>query len=213
MPTLWELASNTRKGVLALALGLLLPSSPAYASRKPIICLGDSVTAAPTLTPHSFCSLLVGQNLGVGSTSTRDIKLQLPYLISLLDKLRNKRSTTIIIMYGLNDAVLKDMTIKEFRKNLKYLIKKLHKHKVHKIILMTSNATTSTIANQTLKPYILATRELARDLKIDLVDNYTIFSELQAEGEPVYLDYAHPNALGHFYIYEAISKVLNNINK
>jgi len=196
-----------------------------------IVCLGDSVTKAVRLgvePQQTFCALLEKElttaerpvevvNAGVGGNTTAD------GLARFERDVLAREPVGVVIMFGLNDSWIdagtspSRLTTEQFRDNLKQMIATLKSRGVQ-VVLMTPNPaiapTYGPERNRTLKPYVEAVRQIAREEDLALVDVYARFAELGLEGADVnglFTDAMHPNPAGQKLIADLLAPSLRSI--
>jgi acyl-CoA thioesterase-1 len=171
-----------------------------------VACFGDSVTAGYGVEPEqSWCSIVGGLNFGIGGNNTRDG-------LARIDSVIESKPRVVLISFGLNDAInyaKGTIPVEQYRKNLEAIIRTFRRSGI-KPILQTGTPTTDVTVNAIFKPYVEAQRQIARRKNIPLVENYTAFAEALIEGQPLYMDYGHPDAAGHALI---ASKVLRTLKQ
>jgi len=210
--------------LLLSGLGLI---APRYCQAAPtrIVCLGDSVTKAvrPGVTvEETFCALLQKSlstaerpievvNAGIGGHTTAN------GLARFEKDVLAQNPTAVVIMFGLNDSWIDDgktasrLTVAEYRQNLQTMVKAL-KSRGPTVILMTPNPAIAPKygpeRNITLRPYVDAVRDLAREERLELVDVYARFAELPLEGielNSLFTDAMHPNPSGQKLIADLLA--------
>ncbi len=214
--------------VVAGSMAREVPSQAVEPAR--IVCLGDSVTRAvrPGVEAHqTFCALLEQSlatgnrpvrvvNAGVGGNTTRDALRR--FQADVLDH----KPHCVVIMFGLNDSWIDSgktasrLTVEEYRTNLMTMIERLRAEDIA-VVLMTPNPalrpTYGSERNATLKPYVLAVRQLAAEWKLPLVDVYQFFAEqaLEREVNSLFTDDMHPNPEGQRQLATRLQPVLEAV--
>jgi acyl-CoA thioesterase-1 len=207
-------------------LAVALPPMVATASEPvTIVCLGDSVTKAVregVLPDQTFCTLLERSlstperlvevvNAGIGGNTTADGWARLER-----DVLAH-RPRYVVLMFGLNDSWIDEgrtasrVSVSAYRENLAKMIAAI-RDRGATVVLMTPNPAIApkypAERNVTLKPYVDAVRDLAREEKLELVDVYSRFAELAVEGVDLnsqFTDAMHPNPAGQKLIAELLT--------
>lgn len=207
-------------------LAMLLLSTAAVAQSPPlrIVCIGDSVTKAVrpgVKAEETFCAVVEARlktsdkdavviNSGVGSDTTEG------GLKRFERDVLAHRPTHVFIMFGLNDAWVKQgaakplVALDRYDANLKQMIAILRDRKITPI-LMTSNPYNRPAPNVEVRPYIEACRKVAREENVLIVDIYARFAELAIEGDrfkKLFVDECHMNAEGNVFIADHISAAL-----
>lgn len=131
----------------------------------------------------------------------------------------------LIISFGINDAWQDHgkqspsrLTIEQYCNNLSYFIGQAKKNNIMPI-MMTPNPIGKKYESwrhKRLKKYMKATKRLANQQEIPLVDVWALFyknASCQTEGvDALLLDGMHPNDAGHKIMAEALIKIINQKN-
>lgn len=193
-----------------------------------IVCLGDSVTRAvrPGVAPHeTFCHLVgvelteIGLpvtmiNSGIGGHTTRD-----GWARFASDVLAHQ-PRVVTIMFGINDSYIYEgkttstIPLEEFESNLQKMADASRRGGASPVF-MTSNVMLDwnepPRRNETMRPYIYATRRVARRNGAPLVDLYARMSEMHTERvdlQRYFTDSMHPNPKGNELIAQMLMLVL-----
>lgn len=223
------------KPFLHILFGIaLLCSAPTFADDATfrIVTLGDSITKGvrggvkPDETFSARLQVMLREkgisaeviNVGIGGERTDQA-------LRRLDKdVIAKKPNLVTIMYGTNDSYVdkgKDVsriTAAEYKTNLGKLVDQLQAAKI-KVILMTEprwgiKAPLNGVKehpNVRLEKYVEVCREVAREKKVPLVDNFRIWSERESAGVDIgalTTDQCHPNPQGHQLIAEAMLPIV-----
>jgi lysophospholipase L1-like esterase len=149
-----------------------------------------------------------------------------------------------IVQFGINDSFhdvhqtpprdTPRVPLEMYKENLAFFIDELRKRDV-RVILMTPNLLRWTEAwkqvigkqpyrpedpdgfNVTLKPYVAAVRDLARERKVELVDVYAAYEAFSAKPghfpDELLLDGIHPNQQGQQLVADALLELLSKPDK
>jgi acyl-CoA thioesterase-1 len=199
-----------------------------------IVTLGDSITKgvrAGVKTEETFSYLLQEQlakdgiatkvvNVGIGGERT-DQALQ------RLDKVIALKPRIVTIMYGTNDSWVDKgkknsrLTVDEYRDNLKKLVAALRQAKITPVLMTEPRLGDKHGANgagehpnKNLLQFVEACREVAKETKTPLVDNFAHWQKHNASGTDVGVwttDQCHPNLRGHQEIATTMLPVLKNV--
>lgn len=180
---------------------------------KKVVCFGDSITMGYGVEEEDKWCTQVGElpgyntvNLGISYTSSR----------SALERFNNvldEHPQIVIIMLGLGDAYDPDgdgvgvVPIDEYENNMSYMIRVLKQRRI-RVILQTSTCTLDTAFNARVKANVLSDRKLAKRFRVSLVENYSPCTEGVMEGQDLFVDYAHYNAIGQSWIFDGVRKAL-----
>jgi acyl-CoA thioesterase-1 len=213
-----------RSLVLAVGVGLLL-AAPVPARRADdavrIVTLGDSITRGvrPGVKPEETFSAVLQErlrekgvraevvNVGIGGERTDGALARLDQAVIA------RRPRIVAIMYGTNDSYVDRgqkecrLTAPQYAANLKALVGRLRKAGIEPV-LMTPPRWGDRAApngagehpNVRLEQYVKACREVARELKVPLVDHFEHWSRARAAGTDLgswTTDECHPNPRGH----------------
>jgi lysophospholipase L1-like esterase/N-acetylneuraminic acid mutarotase len=151
-------------------------------------------------------------NGGLGGENTRQALQRLPSLLKPL-----VRVDRVIIMYGLNDAALIDggprdrveprVPVAEYAENLRALVAEVRRQGARPTLCTPNPMTraypyagrglyaTNPDINFMLKEFVEASRRVAKDEKVPLVDVYELFRQ-RKDWEKLFPDGIHPNAEG-----------------
>lgn len=184
---------------LLAATTLLVSIFPAEAQ---IACMGDSITAGYGVSSgQGYCEILGGDNFGVSSKTTT-------YGLSILDDVIATNPETVIVEYGLNDAYANQVSLVQFKCNLRKIIKRLKNEGIQPVILI-ANPSTFTSFNAGYKAYVRQMRAIAKKCNVPFADSYREFSEWKVESlTSLYYDDLHPNAEGHSLIADLVFEEL-----
>ncbi len=165
-----------------------------------LVCFGDSVTAGVGVSQGAptFCDSLDGINAGVPSDDTSEALLRFEP-----DVLSNKPDQ-VIIMFGLNDSL--SLTPQKYRLNIRTMVYKLKYNNI-KILLLTPNYTLRPYLNKAVQPFVRILKRYSRNQDIPLVDVYKRFKHHSDLPSLLDADLAHPNALGHRFIYRIVKGI------
>jgi lysophospholipase L1-like esterase len=197
-----------------------------------IVTLGDSITKGvrPGVTPEETFAAYLEKvlhekgiaakivNSGVGSETTT------LSLARLERDAISKRPRLVAIMYGTNDSWVDKgkseprLTLDEFRDNTVQLVERLRRAGITPI-LMTAPSHGKTSAanglgehpNLKLAQYVAATRDVAGELGVPLVDHFADWTTAEAKGQDLTdwtTDQYHPNPAGHARMAELILPVV-----
>jgi dipeptidyl aminopeptidase/acylaminoacyl peptidase/lysophospholipase L1-like esterase len=203
-----------------------------------IVMLGDSITKgvrSGVTTEQTFAAYLEKvlhekgiaarvTNSGVGSETTTLV------LARLERDAISPRPRIVTIMYGTNDSWIDQgkretrLTLDEFRDNTVQLVERLRRAGITPI-LMTEPSHGKKSApnglgehpNLRLEKYVAATREIAKELGVPLIDHYADWTAAESKGQDLTdwtTDQYHPNPTGHAHMAEVIlPAILNQIEK
>ena len=125
----------------------------------------------------------------------------------------------VVIAFGLNDCQNKTMTPGKFRENINKMIEAIPSQT--EILLATSNSFMETGQpfrkdfNDLLEPYTKATRNIAREKGLTLIDVNDAWDDYLNKNkknmESLYVDPTHPSAKGHRLIYATYMDVLRKL--
>jgi lysophospholipase L1-like esterase len=175
-------------------------------------------------------------NAGAGGNTTRDALQRLEQ-----DVLRH-RPRLLALQFGINDsavdvwkhppATTARVPLPEYLDNLRTMVRSARTQGIQ-VILMTPNplrwtpklkalygkppydpATEDGFESATLRPYVVALRHLATELKLPLVDIHAAYPAFaiqhQISMDALLLDGMHPNDLGHQLVAERLLPVIQN---
>ncbi len=206
-----------------LLLSLLAADKPAVT----VVTLGDSITRGVrqgVKPEETFSSLLAAGlkekgvaaevvNAGVGGERTDGA------LKRLEKDVLARKPKVVVIMYGTNDSYVdkgaKEVRVSEadFRRNLREMIERLRKSGVEPILMTEPRWApgekdgAGNDPNVQLDRYMDVCRQLSREFKTPLVDNFVHWTEAEKKGTKIRewtTDGYHPNPAGH----REIAKVL-----
>lgn len=166
-------------------------------------------------------------NAGVGSSHTGSIKdNDFAKVVHAMDRFDTSvlrhRPDWVTLNFGLNDAyqdkgigASSRIPVKNFRKNIRYYIKKIRKQG-GKIILLTPNPLGSKyepFRHERLKLYADAIRKISKCKRTYLIDSWELFYDWE-KGKPtnidgLFTDGIHPNDEGHRLIAEKIVEIIS----
>jgi len=198
-----------------------------------VICLGDSITAGVRdgVSPEQpFTWLLERElqrhgeavevlNLGVGGERT-------DRALARLDRdVIARRPDLVAIMYGTNDSYVdigakqSRITAEEYRRNLVDLVARLRAHDIQPVLMTEpcwgkgANGLNEN-PNVRLAEYTERCREVARELRVPLVDNFAAWRARAAAGTGIgtlTTDECHPNPAGHALLMETMLPVVEGL--
>ncbi len=210
-------------------------AKPAAPEEIRIVTLGDSITKGyregvrPEETFSAFLEAALRKkdhhvsvtNVGIGGERT-DQALQ-----RLEKDVLAKKPNFVTIMYGTNDsyvdkgATTSRLTVEQFRDNLRELVKRLRAAKIEPILMTEprwgDKAGPNGVGehpNVRLEPFVAACREVAREMKVPLVDHYAAWSKKRDEGFDIgswTTDQCHPNVPGHKFMMETMLPVIEEV--
>jgi acyl-CoA thioesterase-1 len=197
-----------------------------------IVMLGDSITKGvrPGVNAdETFSSRLEKllqerdiaarvTNAGIGGERTDQA------LVRLTKDVIAKKPRVVAIMYGTNDSWVDQgkseprLTLDEFRDNTMQLVERLRRAGITPI-LMTEPSHGKKSApnglgehpNLKLEHYIAATRDVAKELGVPLIDHFADWTAAEANGQDLTdwtTDQYHPNPAGHVRMAELILPVM-----
>ena len=198
-----------------------------------IVLLGDSITKGvrPGVTADETFSARIEKllqekgipahvtNAGIGGERTDQA------LARLTKDVVDKQPRFVAIMYGTNDSWVDQgkseprLTLDEFRDNTVQLVERLRRAGITPI-LMTEPSHGKKSApngrgehpNLLLAKYVAATREVAQELGVPLVDHFADWTAAETKGQDLTdwtTDQYHPNPAGHAHMAELILPALN----
>lgn len=205
-----------------------------------IVAFGNSITATRNTIDQVFAqrlpSLLSAEgieaeviNSGIPGSHTGSIK---DHDLFKIKHARDRFETDVlahdpdlvIIGFGTNDAHIDGfepdgqsrIPLKQYRRNLKFMIKELQSIGVD-VILIAPNGLRGKYPeyqNVRLAQYVEVVKKLSVKYNTGLIDNFKLFSAYYAQdksGEELLLDGVHPNDKGHALMAERISQEIVKI--
>ncbi len=199
-----------------------------------IVTLGDSITRGvrPGVTvEQTFASLLQAElqktgrpveviNVGIGGERTDGA------LARLEKDVISKKPALVTVMYGTNDSYVDvdktepRLTVEQYRINLKAIIERLRAAKIQPVLMTEprwgDKARKNGIGehpNVSLERYVVACREVAKEMKLPLVDHFHEWTWRNISGFDVgtwTTDQCHLNPAGHKVVAAAILKTLRD---
>ena len=197
-----------------------------------IVTLGDSITkgSRPGVAVHQTFASLIGPalqekgiaaevtNVGIGGERTDQA------LARLDSDVIAKKPRLVTIMYGTNDSYVdrgkmeSRISRDEYRDNLVQLVERLRRAGIQPV-LMTEPRWGAKAGlngagehpNVRLEKYVEACREVAKELKVPLIDHFARWTEQEKQGQNLgdwTTDQCHPNVRGHQELAELIVPVL-----
>jgi dipeptidyl aminopeptidase/acylaminoacyl peptidase/lysophospholipase L1-like esterase len=193
-----------------------------------IVMLGDSITKGvrPGVTAEQTFSAYVEKvlhekgitakvtNAGIGGEKTDQA------LARLHRDVISKKPRLVAIMYGTNDSWIDQgksetrLTLDEFRDNTVQLVERLRRAGITPILMTEpSHGKTSRPngigehPNIKLAQYVAATRDVAKELQVPLVDHFADWTAAEGKGQDLTdwtTDQYHPNPAGHAHMAELI---------
>jgi acyl-CoA thioesterase-1 len=210
---------------------------PTVAQSIHIVTLGDSITKGyreGVRSDETFSAFLEAAlkkqgldvkvaNVGIGGERTDQA-------LERLDKdVIAKKPQFVTIMYGTNDSYVDKgaktsrLTVEKYRDNLRALVVRLRKAGIEPVLMTEprwgDKAGPNGLGehpNMRLEPFVEACREVARDLKVPLVDHYKTWSRKRDEGVDIggwTTDQCHPNVAGHRVMAETMQPVIEQAIK
>lgn len=225
-----------RRFAVVLSLILLLGPAPLAAEDggQPIeiIMLGDSITKgvrSGVKADETFASHLERMlkekgiaakvtNAGIGGEKTDQA-------LARLDKdVIAKQPKLVAIMYGTNDSWIDKgkteprLTLEQFKGNTMQLVQRLQKAGIAPILMTEPSHGKKSASNGLgehpnlrLAKYVAVTRDVAKELKLPLIDHYADWTAAEANGQDLTdwtTDQYHPNPAGHSHMAELILPVM-----
>lgn len=214
----------------------LLSAFTFAAEPQRVVSLGDSITKGVRtgVTEKETFSYYLEQdlstpaqpvevrNVGIGGERTDQALRRLEKDVLSL------KPDVVLIMYGHNDSHIDKGTTKpritreEYADNLKLLVEEIRKSGSIPL-LMTPPAYSTGNKNGIgedpdllLEQYAQSVREVAAELKVPLVDHYTLWRKRRDAGEEIRdltTDGYHPNPAGHKFLAETIEPELRKLMK
>lgn len=194
-----------------------------------LVTMGDSTTENNFKTTPAYPSLLAPElpgwtvtNLGLsGETSAGGL--------AKINSVVNLHPQIVIIQYGGGDSFWEpgasgpNVTVANFLTNLTGMVNSLQSAGIKPILMtpdpfllpnppLTYGPYASQTPNDLVEQYAAATRTLAGQLHVPLVDAYaamqTALGKLAIENSPLYYDYRHPTTAGEAIVKAAVAPVL-----
>ncbi len=212
------------------------PSTQPATRPVTIVTLGDSITKGERsgVTAEETFAVLLEQslteqgiacrvaNVGIGGERTDQALKRLGQVIE-------QQPRIVTVMYGTNDSYVdKEKTdsrisVDEYRSNLQQIVAQLLLHGIEPVLMTeprwAADAGPNGVGehpNVRLERYVDACRAVARELEVPLVDNFSHWTEAEAQGHNLTdwtTDSCHPNPAGHRQVADLIVPVLANIIK
>ncbi len=224
-----------RSLILATLFGALCHWAQADEPPVKIITLGDSITkgvrsgvkAEETFAALTAKSLKVKgipaevTNVGIGGERTDQA------LVRLARDVIAKKPHVVAIMYGTNDSYVDKgntesrISAEEYRDNLVQLVERLRRESIQPV-LMTEPRWGAKAGlngagehpNARLEKYVQECREVAKELKVPLVDHFAHWSQQEEAGQDLgawTTDQCHPNPRGHAEMAKLIVPVIAEV--
>jgi lysophospholipase L1-like esterase len=192
-----------------------------------IVTLGDSITKgvrAGVAADQTFASLVEKllqegnfpaqiRNVGIGGERTDQAMRR-------LDAIIDSHPDIVTVMYGTNDSYVDPgrtesrISRDEYRSNLESIVTRLLSNGIVPVLMTeprwSDDARPNGLGenpNVRLEPYVQICREVAKEWRVPLVDNYAEWSEARKAGVNLRTwttDGCHPNPQGHEKIAEAL---------
>lgn len=233
---------NSGRTVIVLAVALLCATNWEARSiadePKPlrIVTLGDSITKGVrtgVLPEQTFAKQIEKQlrasgaavevtNVGIGGERTDGALKRLSQDVLALTP------SIVTIMYGTNDSYVDQgstqsrISIDQYRENLVRLVRLLREGGAQPILMTEprwGKAATNNGAgehpNLRLEKYMVACRDVAREMDVPLVDHFRLWTDAEVSGTDIAAwttDQCHPNAAGHQKLADAILPAINTLN-
>ncbi len=219
--------------IIAIAL-LAITSHIAAAEPVRIVTLGDSITKGyregvkPEETFSAYLEASLKKrgidatvvNVGIGGERTDQA------LARLEKDVIAARPKFVTIMYGTNDSYVdvgakeSRLTVEQYRRNLQLLVTRLREAKITPILMTEprwgDKAGPNGIGehpNVKLEPFVVACRDVAKEMKTPLVDHYKIWTYKRARGADIsswMTDECHPNPEGHRVMAEMMLPIIEH---
>jgi acyl-CoA thioesterase-1 len=196
-----------------------------------IVTLGDSITRgvrAGVKTEETFAALLEADlrkkkiaaevvNVGIGGERTDRALARLAKSVVAL------KPQVVTIMYGTNDSHVDRgtkeprLSVDKYRGNLKSLVQQLRKHGIAPVVMTPprwgekARDGLNENPNVRLEAFVKACREVAREMKVPLVDHFAHWSNAEKGGTDIgawTTDQCHPNPRGHREMSDLIGPVV-----
>lgn len=210
-----------RSLILATLFGALSHWAQAVEPPVKIITLGDSITKgvrSGVKAEETFAALAAKSlkemgiaaevtNVGIGGERTDQA------LVRLEKDVIARRPQVVTIMYGTNDSYVDQgksvsrITAHEYRDNLVQLVERLRRAGIQPVLMTEPRWGAAAKANGAgehpnlrLEKYVEECREVAKELRVPLVDHYAHWSQKEKEGQDLgawTTDQCHPNPRGH----------------
>ncbi|HET6879318.1 MAG TPA: SGNH/GDSL hydrolase family protein, partial [Pirellulales bacterium] len=199
-------------------------------TRPVIVTLGDSITKGVRqgVEPEQTFSAIVEKRLSVEGTAAEVVNLGIggertDQALIRLDAVIERRPNVVTIMYGTNDSYVDQgardsrITRDQFGENLKALVVRLRERGIEPV-LMTEPRWAATAKdglgespNLRLGPFMETCRQVARELRVPLVDHFAHWIDAEKNGQDLQawtIDGCHPNPAGHEEIARLMVSVL-----
>ena len=211
-------------GVLLIAVAWLTavaacaaqPASPPLT----IVTLGDSITKgvrSGVAADETFSAVIEKSlneqgvacrvvNFGIGGERT-DQALQ------RFDQVLKEKPRLVTVMYGTNDSYIDKgktttrLTVDEYRDNLRQIVARLRENDVAPVLMTeprwgddASPNGAGEHPNLRLEPFVVACRDVAKELRVPLIDQFADWTAAEAAGQDLddwTTDSCHPNPVGH----------------
>ncbi|OJU26874.1 MAG: lipolytic protein G-D-S-L family [Sphingobacteriales bacterium 41-5] len=170
-------------------------------------------------------------NSGVGSSHTGSIKdNDFAKVVHAMDRfdtaVLRHHADWVTINFGLNDAYQDNgpgtparIPLKNYKKNIRYFIKKVRKQG-SRVILLTPNPQTSAyeeFRRQNVKAYAEAIKKIAKCKNTYLIDTWRLFYDWGQDKpdniDSLFLDKLHPNDAGHELVAQAVFEIIRKHHK
>jgi acyl-CoA thioesterase-1 len=199
---------------------LLAAFLPAQEEPVTIVTLGDSITKGVRtgVKAEETFSYLLQEMLGREGVRTRVINVGIggertDQALARLGKVVALKPQIVIVMYGTNDSWVDKgkkvtrLTQDEYRANLKKLVAELREAKITPILMTEPRLGdkhgpngAGEHPNKPLEAFVKICREVARETKTPLVDNFAHWEKQNQAGTDIGVwttDQCHPNLRGH----------------
>ncbi|REK19405.1 MAG: hypothetical protein DWQ37_00985 [Planctomycetota bacterium] len=208
---------------IAVLCAAVVSSAPAFADEKLpqaiVVTLGDSITKGvrPGVAADETFAHLVGEqlraehpqasvtNVGIGGERTDQALERLDDVIAL-------RPRVVTVMYGTNDSYVDQgktesrLTLEQFRANLRTIVERLLRAGIEPVLMTEprwAKAGKNGLGenpNGRLESFVEATRQIADECDVPLVDHYAHWTRAETNGQDLddwTTDHLHPNPRGH----------------
>ena len=184
-----------------------------------IVTLGDSITKGVRagVEPQQTFSAIVEKRLQAEGVTVEVVNLGIggertDQALKRLDAVAHRHPTVVTIMYGTNDSYVdkgaNDSRIsrEQFGDNLQSIVAALRERGIQPILMTeprwaaTARDGSNANPNLRLAPYMETCRQVARDLRVALVDHFAHWTDAEKAGQDLQAwttDGCHPNPLGH----------------
>jgi lysophospholipase L1-like esterase len=192
-----------------------------------IVTLGDSITKGvrPGVSSEQTFAALVEQGLRSSAANLRVINAGIggertDQALQRLDRIIAMKPHIVTVMYGANDSYIDQgktasrITSEAFRSNLTQIVVELLRRGILPVVMTeppwAADATPNGIGenpNVAMRPFIEATREVAAEWRVPLIDHFAQWSQAEQAGQNLRewtTDGLHPNPAGHRVIARAM---------